>query len=65
VPFIRAEIVDCERKRSRAGAAAASAVADLERRVGKFETLVSLNTAVLAMNTAPGIAVAGRPFQFF
>lgn len=45
--------------------AAATAVADFERRIGRIETLVSLNTAVLAMNTALVIAVAGRSFQFF
>ena len=42
--------------------AAATAVADFERRIGP---LVSVNTAVLAMNTALVIAVAGRLFQFF
>jgi hypothetical protein len=45
--------------------AAAEAVADFERRVGKIETLVSVNSAVLAINTALVIAVAGRLFQFF
>jgi hypothetical protein len=45
--------------------AAATAVADFERRTGKIETLVSVNSAVLAMNTALVIAVAGRLFQFF
>jgi hypothetical protein len=30
-----------------------------------METLVSVNTAVLAMNTALVAAVAGRLFQFF
>jgi hypothetical protein len=43
--------------------AAATAVA--ERRIGRIETLVSVNAAVLAMNTAVAIAVAGRLFQFF
>jgi hypothetical protein len=43
-------------------ARAATAVADFELRI---ETLVSVNTAVLAMNTALVIAVAGRLFQFF
>ena len=45
--------------------AAARAVADFERRIGKIETLVSVNSAVLAINTALVIAVAGRLFQFF
>ena len=46
--------------------AAAQAVADFERRIGKIETtLVSVNSAVLAINTALVIAVAGRLFQFF
>jgi hypothetical protein len=45
--------------------AAAEAVADFERRVGKIETLVSVNSAVLAINTALVKAVAGRLFQFF
>ena len=45
--------------------AAATAVPDFERRIGKIETLVSINTAVLAMNTALVIAAAGRVFQFF
>ena len=45
--------------------AAAEAVADFERRIGKIETLVSVNSAVLAINTALVIAVAGRLFQFF
>ena len=45
--------------------AAATAVADFERRIGRIEALVSVNTAVLAMNTALVIAVAGRLFQFF
>ena len=45
--------------------AAATAVADFERRSGRIETLVSVNTAVFAMNTALVIAVAGRRFQFF
>jgi len=45
--------------------AAAEAVADFERRIGKIETLVAVNTAVLAMNTALVVAVAGRLFQFF
>ncbi len=45
--------------------AAATAVADFERPVGKIETLVSVNTAVLAINTALVVAVAGRLFQFF
>jgi hypothetical protein len=42
--------------------AAAIAVSDFE---GRIETLVSVNTAVLAMNTALVVAVAGRLFQFF
>jgi hypothetical protein len=33
-------------------------VADFERRIGRIETLVPVNTAVLAMNTALVIAVA-------
>ena len=45
--------------------AVATAVADFERRIGQIETLVSVNTAVLAMNTSLMIAVAGRLFQFF
>jgi hypothetical protein len=45
--------------------AAAQAVADFEHRIGKIETLVAVNTAVLAMNTGLVIAVAGRLFQFF
>ena len=45
--------------------AAAEAVADFERRIGKIETLVAVNTAVLTINTALVIAVAGRLFQFF
>ena len=45
--------------------AAATALADFERRTPRIETLVSVNTAVLAMNTALVIAVAGRLFQFF
>jgi hypothetical protein len=45
--------------------AAAEAVADFERRIGRIETLVSVNTAVLAMNTALVVAVTGRLFQFF
>jgi hypothetical protein len=45
--------------------AAAQAVADFEHRIGKIETLVAVNTAVLAMNTALVLAVAGRLFQFF
>jgi hypothetical protein len=45
--------------------AAAQAVADFEHRIGKIETLVAVNTAVLEMNTALVIAVAGRLFQFF
>ena len=45
--------------------AAAEAVADFERRIGKIETLVSVNSAVLAINTALVIAVAARLFQFF
>jgi hypothetical protein len=45
--------------------AAATAVADFERRIGRIETLISVNTAVLAMNTALVVAVAGRLFQFF
>jgi hypothetical protein len=45
--------------------AAAEAVADFERRIGKIETPVSVNSAVLAINTALVIAVAGRLFQFF
>jgi hypothetical protein len=45
--------------------AVATAVPDFERRIGRIETLVSVNTAVLAMNTALVIAVAGRLFQFF
>jgi hypothetical protein len=45
--------------------AAATAVADFERRISKIETLISVNTAVLAMNTALVVAVAGRLFQFF
>lgn len=44
---------------------AATAVADFERRIGRIETLVSVNTAVLAMSTAFVIAVTGRLFQFF
>ena len=44
--------------------AAAAAVADFERWIGRIETLVSVNTAVLAMNTALVLAVAGRLFQF-
>ena len=45
--------------------AAATPVANFERRIGRIETLVSVNTAVLAMNTALVVAVAGRLFQFF
>jgi hypothetical protein len=45
--------------------AAAEAVADFERWVGRIETLVSVNSAVLAVNTALVVAVAGRLFQFF
>ena len=45
--------------------AAATAVVDFECRIGRIETLVSVNTAVLARNTALVIAVAGRLFQFF
>ena len=45
--------------------AAVAAVADFERWTSRIETLVSVNTAVLAMNTALVIAVAGRLFQFF
>ena len=45
--------------------ATAQAVADFEHRIGKIETLVAVNTAVLAMNTALVLAVAGRLFQFF
>lgn len=45
--------------------AAATAVADFERRIGKIETLVSVNTAVLGTNTALVIAVAGRLFRVF
>jgi hypothetical protein len=45
--------------------AAATAVADFERRIGRIETLVSVNTVVLAMNTGLVIAIAGRSFQFF
>jgi hypothetical protein len=45
--------------------AAATVVADFERRTGRIERLVSVNTAVLAMNTALVIALAGRLFQFF
>lgn len=45
--------------------AAATAVTDSERRIGTIETVVPVNTAVLAMNTALVIAVAGRLFQFF
>jgi hypothetical protein len=45
--------------------ATATAVADFERRIGRIETRVSVNTAVLAMNTALVVAVAGRLFQFF
>ncbi len=45
--------------------AAAEAVADFERRIGKIETLVAVSTAVLTINTALVIAVAGRLFQFF
>jgi hypothetical protein len=45
--------------------AAATAVTDFERRIGKVGTLVSVDTAVLAMNTALVITVAGRLFQFF
>ena len=45
--------------------AAAQAVADFERRIGKIETLVPVNSAVLALNTTLVIAVAGRLFQFF
>jgi hypothetical protein len=45
--------------------AAAEAGADFERRIGKIETLVPVNSAVLAINTALVIAVAGRLFQFF
>jgi hypothetical protein len=45
--------------------AATTAVADFERRIGRIETPVSVNTAVLAMNTALVIAVAGRLFHFF
>lgn len=45
--------------------AVAEAVADFERRIGRIETLVSVNSAVLAINTALVIAVAGRLFQFF
>jgi hypothetical protein len=37
----------------------------LARRIGRIGTLVSVNTAVLAMNTALVIAVARRLFQFF
>jgi len=46
-------------------ARAATAVADFERRIGRIETLVSVDAAVLAMNTALVIAVPGRLFQFF
>jgi len=45
--------------------AAATAVADFERRIGRIETLASVNTAVLAMNTGLVVAVAGRLFQSF
>ncbi|HYZ26913.1 MAG TPA: hypothetical protein VE592_07940 [Geminicoccaceae bacterium] len=45
--------------------AAAAAVADLQRRIGRIETLVPVSTAVLAMNTALVIAAAGRLFRFF
>lgn len=45
--------------------AAAEAVADFERRIGRMETLVSVNTAVLTINTALVVAVAGRLFRFF
>jgi hypothetical protein len=45
--------------------AAATPVANFERRIGRIGTLVSVNTAVLAMNTALVVAVAGRLFQFF
>jgi len=34
-------------------ARAATAVADFERRIGRIETLVSVDAAVLAMNTDP------------
>ena len=45
--------------------AAAQAVADFERHIGKIETLVSVNSAVLAIKTALVMAVAGRLFQSF
>jgi hypothetical protein len=45
--------------------AAATAGADFERRIGRIETSVSVDTAVLAMNTALVVAVAGRLFQLF
>jgi hypothetical protein len=45
--------------------AAATAVAEFGRRIGRIETLISVNTAVLAMNTALVVAVAGPLFQSF
>jgi hypothetical protein len=52
------EVGACPRRQARV---AAETVADFERRIG---TLVSVNTAVLAMNTTLVVAVAGRLFQF-
>ena len=45
--------------------AAATPVADFERRIGRIETLMSVDAAALAMNTALVIAVAGRQCLFF
>ena len=45
--------------------ARAAAEAVVELRIGNIEALVSVNSAVLAINTALVIAVAGRLFQFF
>ena len=42
----------------------AQAAADSQRRIGRIEALVSVNAAVLAMNTALVVAVAGRLFHF-
>jgi hypothetical protein len=45
--------------------AAAEAVEDFERRIGRTPTLTPVNGAVLAIDTAPVIAAAGRLFQLF
>jgi hypothetical protein len=44
---------------------ASEEVADFERRIGRIETMVAVNTAILSVVGPLVVATAGRTFGFF